>query len=74
MKKKITPPTEMVAPEFDMTINEQEILNATGVDEKETNWRNVKNHLDKPEIFGDIIQGEWSNNWAPVDMIDNPPK
>ncbi len=73
MRKKITPPTEMVSPVFSMSINEQELYNFTGLDFHEVNWHNVKNHIDKPFLMGDIVHGEWANNWAPVDLINNPP-
>lgn len=74
MKKKISPPTEMVSPVFSMSINEQEVFNLTGLDYHELNWHHSKNKHSEPFFFGEVFQGEWANNWAPVDLIENPPK
>jgi hypothetical protein len=70
MKRKIAPPTEMVSPNFSMSLNEQEVLNLTGVTYQDINFNNKKNN---EEFFplGDVFQGDWSNNWAPVNLIEN---
>lgn len=74
MKRKIIPPTEAVSPIFSMNINEQELFNFIGLDYHEINWKHRHEKHQHPFILGDIFQGEWSNNWAPVDLIENPPK
>ena len=74
MKRKTTPPTEMVSPIFSMTINEQEVFNFTGLDYHEINWKHAHEKNERPFLLGDVIQGEWANNWAPVDLIENPPE
>ncbi|WP_350343664.1 hypothetical protein PRVXT_002980 [Proteinivorax tanatarense] len=71
MKRKTSPPTEEVAPVFSMSIDEQELFNTFGLKREETNWVNSKNHLEKPFLFGSVCQGDWSNNWAPVDLIES---
>jgi hypothetical protein len=70
MKKKITPPTEMVSPDFSMSLNEQEVYNLIGLTYKDVNYGKKEQNNDLFSL-GDIFQGEWSNNWAPVDLIEN---
>ncbi|WP_353893281.1 hypothetical protein PRVXH_002704 [Proteinivorax hydrogeniformans] len=71
MKRKTSSPTEEVAPVFSMSINEQELYNTTGINKNDADWVSSKNHLSKPFLFGSVCQGDWSNNWAPVDLIEN---
>lgn len=46
---------------FGMTINEQELLQSTGLPDAE-----------KPQLSPSITQGEWANNWLPPEEEPGP--